>query len=360
MSAVVPFVEGARTLASNPLVQEAIMQAGAYGVSKLGQHLGKRLKRRAAKKKKAFKFQRDRAAAIVAPDRQNARTVGSKRPKRKHKKESLKTLRKSVRKIQKKLSGDEASLYLPQFASGQITSAANQVSFNEIAISTPPNIEGILATMPYVNTATPGTNAAFDARAINQPNNWNIKLRGNLKLRNNWYMPINGKCYLVTPKIATSVAPGTALGYVSKQQYSGGTAPAATDLGLYPWDVPDFMDTYKIMETKAFYLNAGDLFEINFYKDIKYDQEMLDNHANTYLPGFSYFYIIRLEGVVCHDSTTTTNVGISSTKCDWVTTRTLKVTFPSLAPATYRGISNSLSAITVSAVTGESADLETQ
>lgn len=299
--------------------------------------------------------------AVLKPDRGNGKKItGLKRKRATKGPVTVKKLSKTVKNLAKKVEGQTSSIRYQFFDAGQTTSNINSVGWTAIDLLNTSRFEEVLSKIPYLNTAAVGTATAADMTLQVQPAHFHFSTWAQVVIRNNWYMPTNCRAYICTPKVATSVSPTTALGYISKQAIAGGFTPAYTEMGAYPWNVPDFMDTYKIIETKEFQVNAGDEFIYTMSKPIVYDQEMFDNHANTYLPGINFFLLLRQEGVVCHDSSTTTLVGISSTKVDYVKHISMGVKYASQQAGAFWNVANSLDAVSTSAITGTSADLETQ
>lgn len=333
--------------------------------AKLARHLGSKalrgLKNRVKRAKNPLGGGKKGADAVLKPDRNNGRVIYGKKRRRKSKGPvTVKKLAKTVRNLASKVEGDSSSIKYQLYDSGQTSSNTNSVGWTAVDLTNAGLYEAVLNKVPYLNTAAVGTAAAADMTLQAQPASFHFSIYAEWRVRNNWYMPTHCKLYVCTPKVATNVSPTTALGYVTKQAIAGAAAPGYQEMGCFPWDVPDFMDTYKIIETKEFVLNAGDEFTYKMSEPFIYDQEMQDNHANTYLPRINKFVLLRQEGCICHDNTTTGNVGISSSKLDYVKHIIARVKYPSQQVGKFWNVVNSLDVITTSAITGSSADAETQ
>jgi len=268
-------------------------------------------------------------------------------------------LKKRIAALEKKVQANYTTHVFKQEATLQATSLQNRCGYAEGAFLNPTIIETCIDAIPYVNPALPGTPSTFDTTTLTQPTKWKINCHSKVIMRNNYLYPCNVRCYVLAPKIDQNTTPQAAVTGGITEQASGPGVYSSTAPFTYPTDSKEFVDTFKVLNTCDMRLQSGDECVVPYNEDIQYDQEYRDNNADTYLKKFSRLFFIRIVGVVAHDSTTTTNIGIAPTALDCVVVRKLSLKFPSLAPLKTLEVVSGLTSMTTPVVGIASAETET-
>lgn len=323
--------------------------AAIYEAGKGAYNVGKRI----------FRGKRHKTAkGIVVADRGQIKRVSDKKNRGPKKKVTFRGLVKKVHALEKSNHENEMDLQYRRNDPLQVTSLVNKAGYGEVAFLSASSIESALNSVPYLNTGAPGTAATYDATALVQPTKWHIKCWAKMHARNNYNFPCDVTAYLCKPRTNTDVTPTSALAMLTKQQISGGTLDY-TDPFIYPSDVPDFTETFRILSTKKVRLNSGDELIETWNKEIVYDQEERDTHSNTYNVDYHMFILVRVVGVPCHDKTTTTSVGLCPTRLDIVFDRRFKLKVPGSSTGMYKETNNNLNSIAAGPeIYGVSADAE--
>lgn len=294
-------------------------------------------------------------AASTNPSSGNGPKVMKYKKKAKTAKASLKTRIKKLEKTLKKQNWHH-HVY-KDTATFQVSCSTNLCGYNEGLLWRVANIELMLNSLPYTNVAAPGTNATFDATTIVPNTKWAIQCYAKAVMRNNYLFPIKVNCYICKPKVQTGTAP-SAVVLTGITKIANPSISNNDQVDLFPSDSPDFHLLYKIIRSCSHELKTGDECIVPYSELIKYDQEYQDLNTSNYNPPYSRFIMVRIQGVVCHDSTTDTNIGYASGKLDVVIHRTFKLKKSSEAPQRTIEQLNGLSAITTPVVGVATAEKE--
>lgn len=151
--------------------------------------------------------------------------------------------------------------------------------------------------------------------AVRARNNYSIPC----ELTFYWFLTTENTDVSISSKITTS---GTNLNISSP----------LTDLNVYPSDLDVLKRSYKILRTEKVTLNAGDQAESKYTRHMKkYDPTYLDNlpaSEDANVKG-DINCVIRIQGVLAHDTTTSSNVGRADASCDLEFYRKWSVVYPS-------------------------------
>jgi len=234
-------------------------------------------------------------------------------------------------------------------------SALNQCLFTDRVLLNNVDLEAIfLARVPVLDTTTPANGKQLDLTTVVYNQTFVVSTFFEIRYRNNGTFACDVDFYIVTPKEATSNDPITVLHTAAnwtKNQPAGGTTIVSTASGSSPHLKPSMNEMWvrdwDIMETKSFRLNPGSEFvEYHSWK-FKYNQEEKDDTTNlTNIPGQSRWILLRTRGTICHDSTTTTNVGYSNTQLDGIIQRKIDITYEAGAPFRTYDYTQSINTVT--------------
>lgn len=241
----------------------------------------------------------------------------NKKRKKKTKKNPMKRLKKTVARLAKSLPPRSIQKQV-NYKVVQPAASPNQVTYGEIVISTSAEIEGMLNSISIYNISAPQTPLVTNTTLVTQPIKWRVETYSKFTARNNWTYPTDIKLYVVECIARTDTSPATILNTstnYTKQVVSGMTI-AETDPCWYPSDVPTFGDFYKIVKSYDFRLGVGEECTQDFSRTYSYDPESHDIEAATYEPPVTHHWMIRLMGVVCHDTSDPALVGLGSAKLD--------------------------------------------
>lgn len=337
---------------SNQITQEVIRDVVNAGrkVGQLMKKIRKGSRNRSTKKRKMT------PAPKVAMSNGSGQSM--KMGKRVSKPKVTKPLKQRVASLEKKVRQNYGTHIFKQEATFQVTSIVNRCGYGEGTIFNATGIETLLDSVPYQSTATPGTPATWDATAATQPTKWNIKCFVKTLMRNNYLYPVNVRCYILKPKVdqSNTVQSGITSG-ISEQASS--TMYSNTAPFLYPNDSKEWRDTWHVLNSCEMKLQSGDECEVPYNETIVYDQEFKDNNTTTYLRKYSRIILIRVVGVVCHDSVTTSQIGICPTALDCVIYRRMELKYPSAAPLVTNEVISGLSTVGTAVVGVASAETET-
>lgn len=317
------------------------------------------LLRKVIRKRRGRKFTEQRKMTPApSVSMSNGSGQSMKMGKRVSKPKNTKPLKKRVAQLEKKVRQNFGTHVFKQEATFQCTSIVNRCGYGEGTLLSAAAIESMIDAVPVQSTATPGTPATWDATSATQPTKWTIKCYAKTIMRNNYLYPVNVRCYVLKPKVdqSTSVQGGITAGIAeqtSSAVYST-TAPF-----LYPNDSKEWRDTWHVINSCEMKLQSGDECFVPWNEQITYDQEFRDNNTTTYLRKYSRVILIRVVGVVCHDSVTTSIIGISPTALDCVVYRKYELKYPSVAPLTTNEVVSGLGSVATGVVGVASAETET-
>lgn len=240
----------------------------------------------------------------------------------------------------------------------QVTATSNRCGYNSGILTDATIIENVLAVIPWVDPAVPGTAKNYDARTVTLPTKWTVNVHTTATMRNNYLYPLNVRCYVIKPKSEITTSPTAAITAGITLQ-ANPSIYSTTDPWLYPSDSKEFRDGWTILSSCNMKLQSGDEMQLPYNEVFKYDQEYKDQHTATYLPKYSRILMVRVCGVVCHDSVTTTAVGISPSAIDVIINRKLTIKVPAAAPTLNMFCGTNLGTITTGVVGVASAEVET-
>lgn len=294
--------------------------------------------------------------------------VQTKSNKKKRKKSKAPPLADRVKKVEKFLKKQQYENPKAKFvykfnAVGQQTIAPNKVGYREIGFWNPLAIEAALDAVPYQTLGAPSTNSTVNTTLVTRHQKIPVKLYAKVVMRNNHNMPLDVDYYIWEPKTDFSVASTLAIELaqdLAKAGVDNTTPPQALTDGvmLYPSDIPFWTANCKVLLHKKVRMKAGDEIIVNTNQNITYDQEYLDEHAETYQVKYCRELLVRVMGVVCHDSVTTTNVGLGDGGFDYYVVRRFDVISPSdMKTLNYETVNNQ-DAVAVAAIAGPTTGIE--
>lgn len=224
-------------------------------------------------------------------------------------------LKKRVRNLERQVNKLDSKYVYRRVEGEQVTALKNEAGWFESVKSTPSGLESAFANLKYYDPATPGTLVTAGINSGTYSHDYRISAHSSINIRNNDLVPINVKLYLVKAKGTVSDTPLTLLdaGLVD----NGGTAKTSTMIHLSDGD--DMIKpywTYKLVKDIRL-MPGGEFISKYSTGEYDYDPAKFDTIAETYQPLTKTFaWVVRVQGVVAHDKTTTGNVGTIAAAAD--------------------------------------------
>ncbi|WP_445720965.1 hypothetical protein [Flavobacterium sp.] len=245
-----------------------------------------------------------------------------------------KKVKSQIRELRRLAESDMGTHIQRKRQTGVITSAVGSSSHNSLATSSITNLEEVIAQLRYYNPSAPSTLVTADGTTgTYQKEFFFNKVYGKLTVRNNYQVPAKVTVYSVSPKADTSIAPSTAF----TQGLTDIGNPSNVSPLVYLTDSVQFKDLYKINKTKSKTLMPGQqLVCSHSAKPFQYDPSFVDSHAITYQAKFkAMLWVIRLEGVLGHDSSVTTEHNLLQAAIDYENEITFQVKYAAGADIHY-------------------------
>ncbi len=205
--------------------------------------------------------------------------------------------------------------------SGTFASLDNQCSYNGFSFLSSTDVDNMLAATKVQDAVVANTAALTTLDLTLAAINAKITVQSvhtTIHFRNNWSTPLNMTLYWVFPRVHTSENPWTA---VTDGLTDKGVSTPTTNILYWPMDSANFRKQWKLNKKVTLRLQAGDEYIAHMVrkKPFKVDQDLKDQHDFTYWRGKSQALMVRMWGIVSHDSiNTTTEQGIGSCRVDYV------------------------------------------
>lgn len=243
----------------------------------------------------------------------------------------LAMLKKQVRAINQTLKHD---LSMRTYRQRDVSFEGSAVNTKEGLVITGLNttlIETALANLRYWNEsagtwvdATPTTTASQEMTIK--------RVSTKCVCRNNYQVPCMIEFYCCVPKDDTSINPYTAFTNGMTDQDN----PSSTSSLLYLTDSDQFNDLWKIKNSVKKYLDVGEevMLSYSMNKPFQYDPSLVDSHALEFQSKYAgHAYVVRVSGIIAHDSAVTTERGFTQSGVDVYKDLTVKVEYDSGGPS---------------------------
>lgn len=297
---------------------------GKRGVSSLGKVIEEAVKRQArallgrsveptVSTESIQKSHRHKVKGVVQVIRGNRIKKSWKKPSTKKR---VKSLKARVTELEK--TKHTAIHGIKTVSYGQITSAENQCSYNQIDLFTRQNMESSITGLNYFDRGATPAPDTINATGQTKRNEIYFKnMYAGLKFRNNNALTCRMRCYFFECKKAGA---GDITGQMlAEDQYFLNTATSTTDYLVYPSDFKALKDQWKLLGSQEATLQPGDEFLCNHTVPYRsYDNTASDVESNpNYMPG-DRVCLCRITGVIGHDSVQkTSEFGICGSALDY-------------------------------------------
>lgn len=240
---------------------------------------------------------------------------GRYKTKKGYKRIQGKTLTKKVKELTKMVNADNATHTHRVSSTGTCLSADSTVGYLQLDGNTSAIMEAALANLRYYNPAVPGTLTTADGATGTYQRKFGIhSLFSKLVVRNNYRVPAKVTIYLCTPKVDTDQTPYSSFTNGMTDQGN----PTINRTMLYLTDSDLFKELWNIEKSKSFELTPGHERTMSCStKPFEYDPSLVDTHGLTYLKHcHTKIWVIRVEGVLSHDTSVTTQQGKAPAQVD--------------------------------------------
>lgn len=272
--------------------------------------------------------------AIQAMNRPGFKPYGAKYPTqkgrykakyKKYYKPRKTTLKKKVRALETKVNQDLAMCTYKYSETGKVNCSASQVTYTMFNGLTMAQLETSLSSLRFYDPGINGLVANSDVSGAYSRNLYIQSIYTKITCRNNYRVPAVLDIYCVTPKKDTSIPAPTAM----TNGYTDQNNPSTTTTLMYPTDSDQFNDLWSINDHKRVHLAQGRECVVKFNKKgFHYDPSDYDTHNLTYQRRYgSHIYLVRIQGVLGHDSVVTTEQGLAPAGVDVGLEKIIKIRY---------------------------------
>lgn len=259
----------------------------------------------------------------------NRKSTNNKKPTKP--KTVTKVLAKQVKELQKAVKVDKASHTWKSAETGRVLSLVGRcthVNFNCINKTV---LETASANLRYYDPAVPGTLVTADANTGTYSRDVHFKNAFvKMMLRNNYQVPARVKVYLCKVKLDNNDANGPLTVYttaITDQVINAGTDE--TDALIHVNDIERVKEVWNIDCVIDKVLEPGQEASTSHTETaINFDPAHIDDYSNAYQKAFkSFTYLIRVEGVLGHDTTAADQQTLLAAGIDYQVTRKIVIEY---------------------------------
>lgn len=292
----------------------ALTAAGTYGAYKAKQAYDN------WKSKSAVGSSRKFLVKKVKPKVSQKKTTYGKKIKLRRRrpvnvKKRVSKLSKQVSKLNKFCATGTGTLIFHDRQTYTCRSAVNQFTHQLAYAMRTTEMEAVLAQLRFFDPANPATLVNASGASGAYARDYLFKtIYTKTCIRNNYQVPARVTYYCCCPKEDTSITPVTAFTNGLTDQGN----PTATSMLLHLTDSIQFNDLWRIAKSQTWTLMPGqEVSQIMSVKDVCYDPANTDEHTLAYqAKNRAYQIVIRVEGVIAHDSSVSTEQGFIAAGVD--------------------------------------------
>lgn len=236
--------------------------------------------------------------------------------KKGYKKVGGKTLKKKVQALTKMVNADNATHTHRYSATGKVLANYSQTGITSVDANTSALIETAVASLRYYDPSNPTVLTSAVGASGTYSRKFGIhNMHSKIVIRNNYRIPVKIKVMLVTPKVDTSITPETAFTTGLTKQLS----PSATSTLVHFSDSDMFRELWSVVKSKSFELKNNKECSLSHSTSaFEYDPSLYDSHSLLYQKtAKACRWLIRIEGVLAHDSVVTTEQGLANCGVDF-------------------------------------------
>jgi hypothetical protein len=214
---------------------------------------------------------------------------------------------------------------------GVLTTSINQCSYTNFTIGRSSDYHALMQNFVKIGEtdANSEREETYDLRSWNQQRLWLTGTVSVMKLRNNSAYPTDIIFYECAAKEYTAVTAESAIDD-GLDDLAGTDAGWETEPMFYPTMSKTFNKRYRILNKRKVRLNPGDetTYVVKTAFGKVFDEDYYDSRtAQTIWPRLTKALLIRVQGCISHDQTTSTLVGYASAQIDYVQETTHRYRF---------------------------------
>lgn len=212
--------------------------------------------------------------------------------------------------------------------SQQWTSDINKCAYNEYVVGNTASIAAVMNDIIKKVVAAGAGNGTWQEKTLDMYQNSDLTsvnmraafkpVKNIIRLRNGTDQAMQCWIWSCSPKSHTSDTPKDLL-ISDLDDFYGGDSAWETEFLWWPKDCPKLRKEYKVTLFKKYTLRPGD--EVHFmYKSPRFtwDEFRINEIGQYYHEKMCRFLLFRTQGMVVHDQTTTSNVGLGKSVLDLV------------------------------------------
>jgi len=285
------------------------------------------------------------ASRYMTPDKSKSVKTNKKIRRRFGPVKAQKSVKKQVKQLTKLVNADMGVHTQRRRSCGRVVCTSNQQTQTGFDVISSTLLEEVLAQLRYYDPSSPS--ALVNASGLTgsyQKDFLFSSIYANMTIRNNYQVPVLVRVYACRTKDDTSITPITAFtnGLVDVGN------PASSSPLVYLSDSAQFRDLWSIEKTMIKQLNPGTQFSFKTAtKSFSYDPSLYDSHNLEYMRRHhGLVYVVRVEGVISHDSAVTTEQSSGLGGVDIMLDTTFTVRYSAGAQIEYIYVDNETSAVT--------------
>lgn len=306
--------QGVGGLMAHPATQRAIGAIVKNALSKAAS-VGRSSKKAKTDKKSTATFRESNGSG------QKRKLKSSKGKGRKRSKVSIK---KRVAKLERKTKENMAHHKFKIDEKFQVSCLTNTCAYNSTQFMSGAQFLTVLGAIPYTLESNPSVENSFNMGVVAQPLNIKIDAFATATLRNNYLYPACLKIYILKPKVDNGDAPKDDIQNGLTELANPSINNWASHL-FYPSDSKRFLQKWKVLQTQDIRLQSGDEATINYKEKFVFDHKEYSELSAAYTRKYSRVFLVRICGVVAHESATESNIGTAPAKVDCVINYVYKI-----------------------------------
>ena len=242
------------------------------------------------------------------------------------KRRQMKSLKIGQKYLKKRIRNNEGVItYRNRILKSATTAGINTCHYNTTDGNTVSIVELALAELRYFDPSTPGTFITTDLTSGTNYKQTICQSFSKFEVMNNYLIPCKVSVYKLVPKEDTAISPTTAItnGFADVGGLSN------TNPQTFPTDSNLFNKLWKIQKTLKKVLYPGQMCKMSHAtKEFSFDPAFVDTHNFAYQKKYGgHAYLIKIEGLVTHDTVVTTENATTQGAVDIQIDRTIKVTY---------------------------------
>lgn len=222
-------------------------------------------------------------------------------------------MEKRLRAVEKCCASSKALFVKKYSVAGTTSCAVNKSATTQLTSFSLSDVESFLSSVPvFDQQAVTYSNVDFTSQT--SQTFYHIKGYSKVTYVNNNAGPVRVNLYLLRPKVDSSLTP--------TNRFSAGVTDqggAVDDLNAYIMEYEHVKEGFANLSHKVKVLQPGQSISMSHSSVISYDPSEVDNHNLSYTKALgTVFHVLRLEGVIGHDSTTTSIIGTCGGAVDYL------------------------------------------